>query len=90
MQFPDPSLSETMKPLSEAIVSNSTDRLVLLVATMPASCCICWSSRKTRSTETMKIQTVLVLHKGDTDESDSAVRSVGMTIEVILPITIVL
>ena len=40
MQFPDPSLSEITKPLSDAILSNSADRLVLLL-TLLTSHCIC-------------------------------------------------
>ena len=50
MQFPNPSLSVILKPLSDAIFLCARDRSILLL-TLLASGCICWSSWMTRSRE---------------------------------------
>ena len=48
MQFPDPWLSEILKPLSDAIFVNSSVKLVLML-TLLARKCICWRSWMIRS-----------------------------------------
>ena len=53
MQFPNPWLSDILKPLSDAIFLSPNDRYVLLFALL-ASSCICWSSWKIRSREPRK------------------------------------
>lgn len=50
MQFPDPWLSDIVKPLFNAVVLSPNNKSVLLL-TLLASSCICWSSRMIRSRE---------------------------------------
>ena len=53
MQFPNPSLSDILKPLSDAIFLSPNDRSILLL-TLLASSCIWWSSWMIRSREPKK------------------------------------
>ena len=48
MQFPDPWLSEILKPLSDAIVANFSDKVVLSL-TVLAQSCIRWRFWRVRS-----------------------------------------
>ena len=48
MQFPNPWLSEILKPLSDAILVNSSDKVALLF-TVLAQSCIRWRFRRVRS-----------------------------------------
>ena len=60
MQFPNPWLSDILKPLSNAIFLSPNDKSVLLL-TLLASSCICWSSWMIRSKEPRKEEVLINL-----------------------------